>query len=153
MKVKPKINNSNINNQGFTLIELLVVMLILGLLIGIVGPKLIGRGDDAKVNAAKIQIESLSSALKMYKLDTGRYPTTEQGLEALVSPPTTGDVPKKWRKGGYVEKGKIPKDPWDNDYVYLSPGAHGDFDLFSYGADGVSGGEDYDKDVTSWDSE
>jgi len=141
------------DNQGFTLIELLVVMLILGLLIGIVGPKLIGRGDDAKVSAAQIQIESLSSALKMYKLDNGKYPSTEQGLEALVSPPTTGEIPKKWRKGGYLEKGKVPQDPWNNDYIYLSPGAHGDFDLFSYGADGVSGGEDYDKDITNGDTE
>jgi len=140
-------------NQGFTLIELLVVILILGLLIGIVGPRLIGRGDDAKVSAAKIQIASLGSALKMYKLDNGVYPSTEQGLEALVSPPQTGDVPKKWRKGGYLEKGKVPKDPWLNDYVYMSPGAHDDFDIISYGADGVAGGEDYNKDITSWETE
>jgi general secretion pathway protein G len=141
------------DNKGFTLIELLVVMLILGLLIGIVGPKLMGRGDDAKVSAARIQIESLSSALKMYKLDNGRYPSTEQGLEALVAPPQSGDVPKKWRKGGYLEKGKVPQDPWLNDYVYMSPGAHGDFDLMSYGADGVAGGEDYNKDINNWESE
>ncbi|KJS29349.1 MAG: general secretion pathway protein GspG [Desulfatitalea sp. BRH_c12] len=141
------------NNKGFTLIELLVVMLILGLLIGIVGPKLMGRGDDAKVSAARIQIESLSSALKMYKLDNGRYPSTEQGLEALVAPPQSGDVPKKWRKGGYLEKGKVPQDPWLNDYVYMSPGANGDFDLMSYGADGVAGGEDYNKDINNWESE
>jgi general secretion pathway protein G len=141
------------NNKGFTLIELLVVMLILGLLIGIVGPKLMGRGDDAKVSAARIQIESLSSALKMYKLDNGRYPSTEQGLEALVAPPQSGDVPKKWRKGGYLEKGKVPQDPWLNDYVYMSPGANGDFDLVSYGADGVAGGEDYNKDINNWESE
>lgn len=141
------------SSQGFTLIELLVVMLILGLLIGIVGPKLIGRGDDAKVSAARIQIESLSSALKMYKLDNGSYPSTEQGLEALVSQPQSGDVPKKWRKGGYLEKGKVPQDPWMNEYVYMSPGAHGDFDLLSYGADGAAGGEDYNKDINNWESE
>ncbi len=144
---------SKLKNQGFTLIELLVVILILGLLFGIVGPRLIGRGDDAKVSSAKIQIESMGSALKMYKLDNGKYPSTEQGLEALVVQPQTGDIPKKWRKGGYIEKGKIPPDPWGNDYVYLSPGAHDDFDILSYGADGVAGGEDYNKDITSWESE
>jgi general secretion pathway protein G len=140
-------------NHGFTLIELLVVMLILGLLIGIVGPKLIGRSDDAKVSAARIQIESLISALKMYKLDTGSYPSTEQGLEALVTQPQSGDVPKNWRTGGYLEKGRVPKDPWGNDYVYLFPGAHGDFDLLSLGQDGLPGGDGYNKDVTSWESD
>jgi general secretion pathway protein G len=139
------------NDQGFSLIELMVVILILGLLIGIVGPKLIGRTDDAKVSTAKIQIEGLVSSLKMYKLDNGTYPSTEQGLEALVSMPQSGDIPKKWRKGGYLEKGKVPKDPWGNDYVYLFPGAHDDFDIISYGADGVAGGEEYNKDITSWD--
>ena len=138
------------NNQGFSLIELMVVILILGLLIGIVGPRLIGRTDDAKVSTAKIQIESLVSALKMYKLDNGTYPSTEQGLEALVTMPQGGDTPKKWKKGGYLEKGSVPKDPWGNDYVYLFPGAHDDFDIVSYGADGVAGGEEYNKDITSW---
>jgi general secretion pathway protein G len=142
-----------IDNRGFTLIELLVVMLILGLLIGIVGPKLIGRSDDAKVNAAKIQIASIVSAIKMYKLDNGTYPSTEQGLEALVSPPQSGDVPKHWRKGGYLEKGKVPKDPWGNEYVYLCPGAHDDFDITAYGADGVPGGDGYNKDINSWDTD
>lgn len=144
---------SKSNDKGFTLIELLVVILILGLLIGIVGPKLIGRGDDAKVSAAKIQIESLSSALKMYKLDNGVYPSTEQGLEALVSLPQSGTPPKRWKEGGYLEKSKVPQDPWLNDYIYMSPGAHGDFDLLSYGADGVAGGDGYNKDITNWDTE
>jgi general secretion pathway protein G len=144
-------NHRLFTQHGFTLIELLVVILILGLLIGVVGPRLIGRTDDAKVSTAKIQIEGLSSALKMYKLDNGSYPSTEQGLEALVTPPQSGDAAKNWKKGGYLEKGKIPKDPWGNDYVYLSPGAHGDFDLMSYGADGVAGGEEYNKDVNNWD--
>jgi len=139
------------NNKGFSLIELMVVLLILGLLIGIVGPRLIGQGDEARVSAARIQIESIGSALKMYKLDNGVYPSTEQGLDALVNMPQTGTIPKKWRKGGYMDK--IPQDPWGNDYVYMFPGAHGDFDLFSYGADGVAGGEDLNKDVTNWDPE
>ena len=140
------------NTKGFTLIELLVVLLILGLLIGIVGPKLLGRTDDAKVSTAKIQIESLISALKMYKLDNGAYPTTEQGLEALVVAPQSGDSGKHWRKGGYLEKGAVPKDPWGHDYVYMCPGAHDDFDILSYGADGVTGGDDYNKDLNSWEN-
>ncbi len=138
-------------NQGFTLIELLVVILILGLLIGVVGPRVIGRTDDAKVSAARIQIEGLVSALHMYKLDNGVYPSTEQGLQALVQAPQSGNVPRKWRQGGYLERSQIPQDPWGNEYIYLSPGAHGDFDLLSYGADGIPGGEGYNKDITNWE--
>jgi general secretion pathway protein G len=141
------------NINGFTIIEIMVVIVILGLLISIVGPRLIGRTDDARVSTARMQIEGLSSALKMYKLDMGSYPTTEQGLEALVTPPATDNNTSKWRKGGYLEKGKVPKDPWGNPYTYLQPGAHGDFDIISNGADGVPGGEDYNKDITNWDAE
>ncbi|MGD8834229.1 MAG: type II secretion system major pseudopilin GspG [Desulfobacteraceae bacterium] len=141
------------NNKGFTLIELLVVILILGLLAGIVGPRLFGHTDSAKQTKARVQIENLSSALRMYKIDAGRYPTTEQGLEALITQPQSGDVPKKWRKGGYLTKKVIPKDPWDNAYVYLCPGVHDDFDITSYGADGTSGGEDVNKDINSWELE
>lgn len=145
-------NGPNVKNKkGFTLIELLVVILILGLLAGIVGPRLFGHADEARQTKAKVQIENLSSALKMYKIDNGRYPSTEQGLEALVSQPQSGDIPKKWKKGGYLAKKQVPKDPWDNEYVYLSPGVHDDFDITSYGADGVSGGEDIDKDINSWE--
>ena len=140
------------NDKGFTIIEIMVVIVILGLLIGVVGPRLIGRTDDARVSTAKMQIESLASALKMYKLDNGTYPTTEQGLDALVTPPATVNA-GKWRKGGYLEKEKVPMDPWGNPFVYLFPGAHGDFDLISNGADGVPGGEEYNKDVTNWDTE
>lgn len=138
-------------NQGFTLIELLVVILILGLLAGIVGPKLFGEADKAKQTKARVQIENLSSALKMYKIDNGRFPTSEQGLEALVVQPQSGDIPKKWKKGGYLAKKKIPKDPWGNDYVYLCPGVNDDFDITSYGADGVPGGEDFNRDINSWE--
>ena len=137
--------------QGFTLIELLVVILILGLLAGIVGPKLFGHADEAKQTKARVQIENFSSALKMYKLDNGQFPTTEQGLEALVTQPQSGDVPKKWKKGGYLAKKQIPKDPWGNDYVYLCPGVHDDFDITSYGADKVPGGEDFNRDINSWE--
>ncbi|MEJ2662080.1 MAG: type II secretion system major pseudopilin GspG [Desulfobacteraceae bacterium] len=137
--------------QGFTLIELLVVILILGLLAGIVGPRLFGHADEAKQTKARVQIENFSSALKMYKLDNGQFPTTEQGLEALVTQPQSGDIPKKWKKGGYMAKKQIPKDPWGNDYVYLYPGVHDDFDITSYGADKVPGGEDFNRDINSWE--
>ena len=145
--------NTTRHNNGFTLIELLVVILILGLLAGIVGPRLFGHTDSAKVTKARVQIENLSSALKMYKIDNGRYPTTEQGLDALVNEPQGGDAPKKWKKGGYLSKKQVPKDPWDNDYIYVSPGVHDDFDLSSYGEDGASGGDGYSKDINSWEIE
>jgi len=142
-----------LTNQGFTLIELLVVILILGLLAGIVGPRLFGHADEAKQTKARVQIENLSSALKMYKIDNGIFPSSEQGLEALVAQPQGGDIPKKWKKGGYLAKKQIPKDPWGNDYVYLCPGVHDDFDITSYGADGVPGGDDFNRDINSWEVE
>lgn len=140
-------------SKGFTLIELLVVMLILGLLAGIVGPKLFGQADEAKVTNARVQIEQLSTALKMYKLDNGTFPTTEQGLSALVVQPQGGDAPKRWREGGYLEKSVVPKDPWRNEFLYLSPGVHDSFDLTSYGADGQPGGEGLNKDINSWETD
>ena len=139
--------------QGFTLIELMVVIVILGILVSFIAPRLMGRPDEAKQVKARIQMESMETAIKLYKLDNGIYPTTEQGLQALVEQPQTGTVPKKWRKGGYLEKGKVPKDPWGNEFVYLSPGAHGDYDIIAYGADGVPGGEEFNKDINSWEIE
>ena len=141
------------SRQGFTLIELLVVILILGLLAGIVGPRLFGHTDEAKQTKARVQIENLSSALKMYKIDNGQFPSTEQGLEALVTEPQSGNLPKKWKKGGYLAKKQVPQDPWGNEYVYLSPGVNDDFDITSYGADGTSGGEGIDRDINSWEVE
>jgi general secretion pathway protein G len=140
-------------NQGFTLIELLVVILILGLLVGIVGPRILGRTDDAKISTARTQIEQLTSALHLYKLDNGVYPTTDQGLEALVTPPQTEDSARNWKKGGYLTKGQVPKDPWGNEYIYLSPGVNDDFDITSYGADGTPGGEGINQDINSWESQ
>jgi len=131
----------------------MVVIVILGILASLIVPRLMGRTDDAKIVKAKIQIESLETALKLYKLDNGMYPDTEQGLQALVEPPDTGILPKKWKKGGYLEKGRVPKDPWGNEFIYLSPGVHDDFDIISYGADGVSGGEDKNSDINSWEIE
>ena len=99
------------------------------------------------------KIEAMETALKLYKLDNGMYPDTEQGLQALVEKPGTGLIPKKWKAGGYLEKGRVPKDPWGNDFIYLSPGVNDEYDIISYGADGVAGGEGKDKDINSWDIE
>lgn len=137
-------------NSGFTLIELMVVIVILGILAAIIAPKIIGRTDEAKVTEAKVQIKNLETALKLYKLDSGAYPSTEQGLEALVQRPSAGAIPRNWREGGYLEKKKVPSDPWGNPFVYASPGLHGDYDIISYGADGVAGGEGYNRDIESW---
>jgi len=140
-------------DRGFTLIEIMVGIIILGSLAMYVAPKLMGRPEEAKQVRAKMDIAALETALKLYKLDSGVYPGTEQGLLALVQKPEAGVIPKKWRQGGYLEKGKVPKDPWGNDYVYLSPGLKGDFDIISYGADGVPGGENENKDINNWDTE
>jgi general secretion pathway protein G len=115
----------------------------------LVVPKLLGRTGEARVTAAKTDIATLMQALKLYKLDNQRYPTTEQGLTALVQKPTTGPAANGWKEGGYVEK--LPKDPWGNNYQYLQPGLHGEIDVFSLGADGQPGGAGEDADVGSWD--
>jgi len=137
-----------VRSGGFTLIEIMVVIVILGILAGLVLPRFMGRTEEAKKVKAKLQIENLEGALKLYKLDTGTYPTTEQGLEALVQKPATGAVPSNWREGGYLEKGKVPVDPWNRPYVYVSPGIKNkDFDLKSLGGDGEEGGEGENADV------
>lgn len=139
------------NRRGFTLVEIMIVMLILAGLAALVLPKIMGRSDEAKITDTKVQIRNLESALKFYKLDNGVYPTTEQGLQALIEKPATGHIPKNYREGGYVESKKLPQDPWKNDFVYISPGEHGDYDLCSYGADGAKGGEGINTDICSWD--
>jgi general secretion pathway protein G len=133
--------------SGFTLIELLIVMVIIGLLAAFIVPKLIGRVGESKLTAAKAQIELLSTAIEVYKLDTGKYPSQGTGLQALNSKP--GDV-KNW-KGPYMKKNKVPKDPWGADYIYKFPGSHGDYDLSSYGADGTEGGSGDNSDQVSWE--
>ena len=138
-------------DTGFTLIELMVVIVILGILAGLIIPRIMGRPEEARQMKAQVQIESIETALRLYKLDSGSYPTTDQGLQALVEAPTVGELPRAWREGGYLEKGKVPSDPWGNEYVYLSPGVHGEYDLSSFGADGQPGGEGKDKDINSWD--
>lgn len=131
---------------GFTLIELLVVLAIIGLLAGLVGPQVMKHLGGAKTKTAQVQVEDLAGALDMYRLDVGRYPTTEQGLIALVEQPS--DV-KRWN-GPYLRKETIPQDPWYNDYQYRSPGEHGKFDLYTFGADEKEGGEGEDQDIVSW---
>ncbi|MEW6262534.1 MAG: type II secretion system major pseudopilin GspG [Thermodesulfobacteriota bacterium] len=137
---------------GFTLIEILVVVVILGILAGLVVPRIMGKPGEARIAKARMQIESLETALKLFKLDNGFYPSTDQGLNALVQKPTTGRVPDRWREGGYLEKGVVPLDPWNREFVYLCPGQHNrdGFDLFSLGADHESGGESEDADVVNW---
>ena len=139
--------------RGFTLIELMVVIVILGILAGLIVPRIMGRPEEAKQLKAKLTIESLETSLRLYKLDIGAYPTTEQGLTALITAPGAGDMANTWREGGYIEKGKVPKDPWGNDFIYLSPGVHGDYDIISYGSDGVPGGDGKDMDINSWEIE
>lgn len=140
------------HESGFTLIELMVVVVILGILAGLIVPRIMDRPEQAKRTKAKIQIESVSTALKLYQLDNGFYPSTEQGLEALVEKPDHGRIPNHWREKGYLEKGKVPLDPWENPFIFISPGEHGDFDLISYGPDGVAGGEGDNQDIQSWDA-
>jgi len=137
--------------RGFTLIELMVVIVILGILAMYIAPKIMSRPEEAKQVRARMDIVALETALKLYKLDNGSYPTTEQGLQALVAPPETGTEAKQWKRGGYLEKGRVPKDPWDNEYIYISPGTNGDFDIISYGADGVPGGENENMDINNWE--
>ncbi|MBM4146090.1 MAG: type II secretion system protein GspG [Nitrospira sp.] len=139
------------NNKGFTLLEIIVVVFILSLLAAIVAPKIIGRTDDARIAEGKVQIKNFETALKLFKLDNGFYPATEQGLASLVEKPTVGQIPQKYREGGYLEQRRIPADPWGNPYIYISPGLYGDFDIISYGADGREGGEGKDADIKNWD--
>lgn len=134
---------------GFTLVEIMVVVVIIGILGALVVPKLLGRTGEARVTAAKTDIATMMQALKLYKLDNQRYPSTEQGLQALITKPGSGPSANGWKAGGYMEK--LPKDPWGNPYQYLSPGIHGEVDVFSLGADGQPGGTGEDADVGSWE--
>jgi general secretion pathway protein G len=129
----------------------MVVIVILALLAALVGPKIMGRSDDAKVADAKVQIRNVETALKLYKLDNSNYPTTDQGLSSLVAKQTVGHIPNNYKAEGYLESKNIPQDPWKNDFIYLSPGEHGDYELCSFGADAVKGGEGKNADICNYD--
>ena len=133
---------------GFTLIEIMVVVVILGILAALIVPKIISRPDEARISAARQDVATLAQALKLYKLDNLAYPTTDQGLQALVNKPVAAPIPTNWKTGGYLER--LPKDPWGHDYRYLNPGLHGEIDIYSLGADGEPGGEGNDADVGNW---
>ena len=139
----------NKRRSGFTLIEIMVVLVIMGIMAALVVPRILGRTDDARITSAKADISSIMQALKLYKLDNMRYPTTQQGLDALVKKTTLAPIPKDFKEGGYLEK--LPNDPWGSPYQYQNPGQHGEIDVYSFGADGQSSsGANGDKVIGNW---
>ena len=145
--------NRPMRSRGFSLVEILVVLVIIGLLVSIVAPNVLQRADEARIQKVKADFKNIETALKLYKLDNFAYPTTEQGLAALVEKTNIDPVPRNWKEGGYLEK--IPEDPWGHPYLYLDPPefGHGDYDLYSLGADGVTGGEGQNADIGNWQSD
>ena len=140
------------SGAGFTLLELMIVVVILGILATLLVPKIMHKPDEARVVKAKNDIKAIEMALKMYKLDNGMYPTTEQGLKALIEKPEIEPIPKHWREGGYLETNEVPKDPWGNPYIYRSPGEEGrEYEIISLGADGKEGGTGVNADIKSWE--
>jgi general secretion pathway protein G len=144
------LNKKRFHQQGFTLIEIMVVVVILGILASVIAPRIMDNPDKARVSKAKTDINALESALDVYRLDNFVYPTTDQGLEALVAEPTTAPEPPNWKQGGYVKR--LNKDPWGNEYLYLSPGQKGEIDIYSLGADGAPGGDGINADIGNWDT-
>jgi general secretion pathway protein G len=141
--------HNNIKNQsGFSFIEIMVVLIIIGILAAAVGGKFLGRAEEARLDQANADFSTIEGQLKLYYLDNYRYPTTEQGLQALVEKPSIDPAPRQWQTGGYLDA--LPIDPWGNPYLYHVPGTQGDYDLYSYGADGVVGGAEQDQDIYSW---
>ena len=149
MNLQKHFARNTTKQKGFTLIEIMVVIVIIGILATLVVPRIMGRPDEARVVSAKHDVTTLVQALKLYKLDSGRYPSTEQGLKALVTKPSTDPVPMNWKLGGYLDK--LPEDPWGNPYQYTNPGTHNnEIDVYSFGADGKPGGTDNDSDIGNW---
>ncbi len=148
MSMKQKPNQAR--NKGFTLIEIMVVMVILGLLVAIVAPNIMGRSDQAKVTVAETQLSNIANALDLYRLDNSHYPSTQQGLEALVRRPSGSPEPRNWNADGYLKS--VPEDPWGNEYQYVSPGTEGPYDLYSFGSDGQEGGEGDAADISVWNT-
>ncbi len=145
--------SSRKQNHGFSLVEILVVLVIIGLLVSIVAPNVLQRADEARIQKVHADFKNIETALKLYKLDNFNYPTTEQGLGALVEKPTIDPLPRNWKKNGYLER--MPEDPWGNAYKYLNPAefGHGEYDLYTLGADGVTGGDEQNADIGNWQSE
>lgn len=149
-KSAPSISRSNSDQGGFTLIEIMVVMVILGLLVAVVAPNIMGRSDQAKVTIAQTQISNIANALDLYRLDNSKYPSTQQGLEALVRKPSGYPEPRNWNPSGYLKS--VPEDPWGNDYQFVSPGSRGAYDLYSFGSDGQEGGSGDAADISVHDT-
>ena len=145
-KIHSKLKSAkNRDDAGFTLIEIMVVIAIIGILATLIVPRIMGRPDEARATAAKHDIGTISQALKLYRLDIGRYPTSEQGLNALVVKPSADPIPQNWKAGGYLDS--LPKDPWGHPYQYANPGTKGEIDIYSYGADNKPGGTGIDADI------
>jgi len=140
-----EMNRKSQKQKGFSLIEIMVVLVIIGVIVAGVGGKFLGKADESRVKQVRVDFKTIDKALSLYKLDNYKYPTSEQGLEALVERPSVDPIPKQWQDGGYLDK--LPVDPWGNPYVFITPGESGPYDLYSLGADGRAGGESYDKDL------
>src|SRR5690554_667127 len=149
LSIHSRSNSDPSRQRGFSLIEIMVVIVIIGLLVGIVAPNVIGRADEARQQKVQADFKAIQTALKMYRIDNFMYPTTEQGLDALVNRPTLAPVPRNWKSGGYLES--LQTDPWGNPYLYMSPGESRDYDIYSLGADGIVGGEGNNADISIWD--
>lgn len=146
-----RILQSRSRHGGFTLVEIMVVVVIIGMLAGLVGPRLMGQSDEARVTSTRVQIKNIEQALQLYQLHNGFFPSTSQGLEALIKAPTMPPVPKNFQQGGYLNARSVPKDAWGRDFMYNCPGELGEYDIISYGRDGREGGTGVDADITNWD--